>query len=207
MFTTKCLWELDRYCKEVRGCALPSSSSFIYDSSKNFRRLPKCLQSPSHKLISCMKCVDIPAIAEFVLQNGGSDGQRRFCDIGYASDRNSSRSVESSGVSKPRMLEFTDNPILQSGAVGLSKLLMTFVLTSARDCLPGPGSTKEFSRWLPQNLLDVIRFALTNEEHAWDPRRHQNCTQLPWVWLTIRDGCFLTGGGGDYPFSDTAVSP
>jgi hypothetical protein len=54
-----------------------------------------------------MKCVDLIAIAEFVLQNGGSDGQRKnkYCDIGYASDLNTPRSVESSGVSKPRTLE------------------------------------------------------------------------------------------------------
>jgi hypothetical protein len=50
--------------------------------------------------------------------------------------------VGSSGVSKPRMLEFTDNPILQSGAVGLSKLVDDVCPPSARDCLPGPGSTK-----------------------------------------------------------------
>jgi hypothetical protein len=72
--------------------------------------------------------------------------------------------LRSSGVSKPRMLEFTDNPILQSGAVGLSKLVDDVCPHICKGLPTGTRLDKGVLEDCSQNLLDVIRFALTNED-------------------------------------------
>jgi hypothetical protein len=102
------------------------------------------------------------------------------------------------------LLEFTDNPILQSGAVGLSKLLMTFVLHICKGLPTGTRLDKGVLRWCPKTFR-CNSFALTNEERAWDEDTKLHPTTFGVInysrWLLC-----LTGGGGDYPFSDTAVS-
>jgi hypothetical protein len=193
--------QMKTYCSQVERMCPTLSFETFNDSTKNyggdFLNVCNC---PSREIESAMECVDLLAIAEFVLHNGASDGQRKnkYCDIGYASDLNTSRSFASSGISKPRTLEFTDNSLLQSGAVGLSKLVDEVSPPHLKGITyRDPVREAEFSQTIaPLNILDAIRFALTNEDHVLGIHEDtKNCTKTAFRgvinysrWLTLSDG-------------------
>jgi hypothetical protein len=156
------------------------------DSTKNYTRdFLNVFNCPSRKINSAMKCDDLPAaIAKFVLKNGGgSDGQRKnkYCNIGFASDLNTSCLVELGGIIKPRTLECTDNSLLQSGTVGISKLVdKVSPLHLQGIAYRDPERQAKLSEVIapPLNLLDVICFALINEDHVLGIHEDtKNCTK------------------------------
>jgi hypothetical protein len=171
------------------------------DCTKNYRGdFLNVINKPSRKIASTFQKLPLDDIAEFVLKSGSSDGQRKnkFCDVGFASDQNTGRSVESNGISKPRVLEHSCNPLLATAAAALSSVIDNIVPSRLRfKAYRDEKRQKEFADTLsPGNLFEAIRFALTNEDHILDI--HEDSSNDPDIlfsgvatfskWLPLSDG-------------------
>lgn len=143
------------------------------DCTQNYRGdFLNVINKPSRKIASAFQKLHLDDIAEFVLKSGSSDGQRKnmFCDVGFASDQNTGRSVESNGISKPRVLEHSCCPLLVTAAAALSSVIDNIVPPHLRfKAYRDEKRQIEFADTLsPGNLFEAIRFALTNEDHILD---------------------------------------
>jgi hypothetical protein len=171
------------------------------DCTKNYSSdLLNVINRPSRKMASTFQKLDLKSIAEFVLKSGSSDGQRKnkFCDIGFASDQNTGRSIASNGISKPRVLEQSGNSLLTTAAAALSSVLDDIVQPRLRfKAYRDKNRQEEFAATLGTgNLFEAVRFALTNQDHILDIHEDASNDPEPLFsgvvtfssWLLLSDG-------------------
>jgi hypothetical protein len=192
---------LEFYVNSITESYTDIKGDIYNDCTQNYRGdFLNVINKPTRKIASTFQKLRLNAIAEFVLKSGSSDGQRKnkFCDVGFASDQNTGRSVESNGISKPRVLEHSCNPMLAMAAAALSTVIDDIVPPHLRfKAYRDEKRQKEFAETLfPGNLFEAIGFALTNEDHILDI--HEDVSNDPdhlfsgvatfSKWLQLSDG-------------------
>jgi hypothetical protein len=123
----------------------------------------------THAMVAIVESLPLEKLARLVLAAKRKDPSRgnQFIDVGFASDRNSTRGAEFGGVSVPRCLDGSELPIYKKAMKAMTKLSD---ITCQEEMIGKAFVDKERNALFagknnPGNRIEALRVALSNATH------------------------------------------
>ena len=123
----------------------------------------------THAMVAIVESLPLEKLARLVLAAKRKDPSRgnQFIDVGFASDRNSTRGAEFGGVSVPRCLDGSELPIYKKAMKAMTKLSD---VTCQEEMIGKAFVDKERNALFagknnPGNRIEALRVALSNATH------------------------------------------